>query len=1030
MSVVLAVFAISIGTATFIESNFGSNTAWATVYNAWWFLLLLFIGMINLTASIFIKKLYRKEKLTIFIFHLAFIFILIGAGITHYLGFEGFMHIRQGETSNQIISNQSYLIVTATQNNESVTADKPVLVSEFSNNEHTLKLKLNNKPIKVVCEKIIPNAVEGIVESKIGKPMLNLVIAGEKGRQDMVLDESSPKNIGGIVFTFNDTANITGVNILSDTNSELTFKAPFKVGITEMATQKQDSLLPNEVHPLKIRTLYNFNGIEMVVKSFVPNGQVQIMKSDVDQGENSQDALQLKVEMGNESKSAIYFAQHNSLNKPIYMNFGNIKISVSFGAKIIRLPFTLGLIKFTLDHYPGSNSPSSFESRIQLNDSVNGINEQHRIFMNNVMKYRGYRFYQSSYDADELGTILSVNHDFWGTFVTYFGYLMLAFGIVLSLFNKNSRFRKLSIELNKLREAKKILTLAAIIAISAFFSHNNLLAQKSVPDSIIVNKQKAEQFGELLVQDQGGRIKPINTLSSELLRKISRTTEFEGQTPDQVFLGMMIYPEVWENIPMIKVSDPDVQKVLQINSSYAAFNNFLENTANGQSYKLMNFVNEAFKKKPASRSKFDSEVIRVDERLNLCYLIYTGELLKIFPKPGDANKTWYNFKTGTNEFHSQDSLFVKSIIPFFFQQIKSSVDLSNKYNAVDVIKALKNFQHQYGGNIIPSDFKIKAEILYNKSNIFDRVGSLYGLLGFILLVLQFIAIFNPGFKMRPVIYVATIIILAGFVFHLGGLILRWYISGHAPWSNAYESLVYIAFATMLAGVIFSQKSGITLSATALMAWLILFVAHLNWMDPEVSNLVPVLKSYWLLIHVAIITASYGFIALGALLAMLNLLVMIFQSPKSLTTSNAIIAELTIIIEMTLIIGLYAITIGTFLGGVWANESWGRYWGWDSKETWALVTILVYAFIAHMRMVPGLRGTYTFNLMALLGFSSVVMTYFGVNYYLSGLHSYAHGESAPFPMSGYITIIVVIVISVWAGVNYKRMDKFKNNVSIE
>jgi cytochrome c-type biogenesis protein CcsB len=277
-------------------------------------------------------------------------------------------------------------------------------------------------------------------------------------------------------------------------------------------------------------------------------------------------------------------------------------------------------------------------------------------------------------------------------------------------------------------------------------------------------------------------------------------------------------------------------------------------------------------------------------------------------------------------------------------------------------------------------------------------------------------------KLKAAFRIGKFMIFLVFALHLGGLAARWIISGHAPWSNGYEALVYISFATVLAGILFSSKSAVALPITAVLAWLILFVAHLNWMDPEITNLVPVLKSYWLLIHVAIITASYGFLAMGAMMALTNLVLMIAQNRNNYLITGRMIGELSIIIEMTLIIGLYMLTIGTFLGGVWANESWGRYWGWDPKETWALVSILVYAFIAHMRLIPGLKGKFIFNLFALIGFSTIIMTYFGVNYYLSGLHSYAKGDPLPVPPFVYYTLAVVGLITLLAWENQRRLKK--------
>jgi cytochrome c-type biogenesis protein CcsB len=219
-------------------------------------------------------------------------------------------------------------------------------------------------------------------------------------------------------------------------------------------------------------------------------------------------------------------------------------------------------------------------------------------------------------------------------------------------------------------------------------------------------------------------------------------------------------------------------------------------------------------------------------------------------------------------------------------------------------------------------------------------------------------------------------------------------------------------ATIFAGLIFSYKSPITISTTLILSGLILQIAHLSWMDPQITNLVPVLKSYWLVIHVSVVTASYGFLGMGALLAAINLLLMFFETKKNYERFETQINQITQIIELTLITGLYLLAAGAFLGGVWANESWGRYWGWDPKETWALVTVIVYAFIIHMRIVPGLEGRLLFNIVSLFGFSSVIMTYFGVNYYLTGLHSYASGESLPVPpVILYSLIIVVILIAI-------------------
>ncbi len=294
----------------------------------------------------------------------------------------------------------------------------------------------------------------------------------------------------------------------------------------------------------------------------------------------------------------------------------------------------------------------------------------------------------------------------------------------------------------------------------------------------------------------------------------------------------------------------------------------------------------------------------------------------------------------------------------------------------------------------------------------------YLVMGLILLILSFVKIIQPKFKLEIFSKSAMVFLILLFVFHTIGLILRWYISGHAPWSNGYESMIYIAWATVLAGFIFSRNSAITLAATGVLSGLILFVAHLNWLDPQVTNLVPVLQSYWLSIHVSMITASYGFLALGALLGFISLILFAVRSEKSSRRINLSILELNTINEMSLIVGLVLLTVGNFLGGVWANESWGRYWGWDPKETWALVSILLYAVVIHLRFIKAVYTPFVFAAVSLLVFSSIVMTYFGVNYYLAGMHSYAKGDPVPVPDFVPWTYAIIFLLILFALRNRK------------
>ena len=304
-------------------------------------------------------------------------------------------------------------------------------------------------------------------------------------------------------------------------------------------------------------------------------------------------------------------------------------------------------------------------------------------------------------------------------------------------------------------------------------------------------------------------------------------------------------------------------------------------------------------------------------------------------------------------------------------------------------------------------------MFFNKAAIFQKLTPFYLLSCFILLFSIFAKMLKPSISLKLVTKIVFGVTSLAFLVHTFGLGLRWYIAQHAPWSDGYESMIYIAWAIALAGIFFSRQSVVSLALTAILAGVTLFVAHLSWMDPQITTLVPVLKSYWLNIHVSVITASYGFLGLCALLGFFTLILFIIKTKDKKSKRNEEIdrniVEATRINEMSMMLGLSLLTVGNFLGGVWANESWGRYWGWDPKETWALVSILIYAAIVHFRFIKALNNQFAFAVASTVSFASIIMTYFGVNFYLSGMHSYASGDPVPIPMFVYYTVAIVFAV---------------------
>ena len=524
----------------------------------------------------------------------------------------------------------------------------------------------------------------------------------------------------------------------------------------------------------------------------------------------------------------------------------------------------------------------------------------------------------------------------------------------------------------------------------------------------------------LVVQDNGGRLKPVHTLTSEYLRKIYGKDKFKDKSATEVLLSMMYNPVEWSKEPIIKASHSKLRILLgstDIDSKYirVTFNNFFD--SNGH-YLLTKDIEKAYEKLPKDRNTYDKDIIKVDERVNICFAVFGGGIFRLFPLPDDSNNTWLTY-TQSADFHGKDSLFVSNIISMYFKGVKEGFETNNWTTADTIVAYIQKFQTRYGSKVLPAKNKINFEIMYNKMSIFSSLFMYYSLVGVLLLFMIITSLFKQNKLINTLIKLLKWLVIIGFAAHTVGLGIRWYISGHAPWSNGYESMIYIAWATIFAGIIYTRRSILSLAATAIVSGLLLMVAHLNWLDPEITNLVPVLKSYWLMIHVAIITASYGFLSLGAILGLIALWLIIFTNSANKSKLKNTLTELTIINEKTLEVGLFMLAIGTFLGGVWANESWGRYWGWDPKETWALVSVLIYAFVLHMRFIPPLRSKLIFNSVSMFAIWTIIMTYFGVNYYLSGLHSYAAGDPMPIPDFVYYLLALMVITVILAKLKFRK-----------
>ena len=1038
MVLFLLIFFTAIGMATFVENDFGRDIAYKWVYKSNWFTFVLFYLSVSLIYNIFRYRMIQKQKIGSLLFHLSFLVIVVGAAVTRYTGFEGMMLIREGQASNEIISQETFLQIKAHDNIDQYTYDMPLTIDTnqvsyvhpgvksdgnplkwlknlfFDHNnyfEHSFDFK--DKHIEIACKDVMLHPKDTIYPDVQGTPHLELVTGGAAGRTYHYIDSGMVKVFNnGLKVAFNNAEFTDAIQVM-ETDSGLYVKSPYDINYMQMSDQSQGVVVRDSIQEFVPKRLYIVGGAQFAFNQYYPGAIVKTIEGSE---HNDIQALCVQVSDG-ENTEEIFLKGGKGLqpNKEFF-RLGDLFFVMGYGSKIIEVPFSLYLRDFEMQRYPGTENPSSFASDVTLIDPENNLEEEHRIFMNNVLDYRGYRFFQSSYDPDELGTRLSVNHDRPGTTLTYIGYFLLGLGFLINLISPKSRFRKLSKQITKAQKKREQLLMLLLFLGIGFQSH-----AKELP---VVDKAHAEKFAKLQVQHYNGRFQPVHTLAYDILKKVHRSTSYEGMDPVQVFIGVQTYP-AWYQEPLIYVSGSPLRKKYNLDGKYAALSDFIFIGEHGLTYLLEEEASIARRKKPAERSEYDKDVLKTDERINIMFGVFNYSYLKIFPKPNDPQDRWFAPYELKGQFKPEDSTFVSGVMKLYIAGVNKGYETGEWEDANKVVGLIDTYQQKTAAaDVLISDTKMKWEIWYNEFNIFKRLMSWYILVGFGLLILQFLQIFIPKLNLKWPIRIGAGLFIIMAASHAAGLGMRWYLSGHAPWSNGYEAVVFIAFITVVAGLLFYKKSPIVLSASGILAWLMLFVAHMNQLDPEITNLVPVLKSYWLMIHVAIITGSYGFLGLGAILSLIILSMYLFANSGNYKRVVLTTKELTHVTEMMITVGLFMLTIGTFLGGVWANESWGRYWGWDAKETWALASVLIYAVVLHIRFIPFMKSQFSFNLWSFWAYGSIIMTFFGVNFYLSGLHSYAQGDPIPIPTWVPWTVAILATLSV---VSYFRWRQLKQVV---
>lgn len=661
--------------------------------------------------------------------------------------------------------------------------------------------------------------------------------------------------------------------------------------------------------------------------------------------------------------------------------------------KAYMLPFSVKLDTFFISYYPGTEAPADYTSQITIREK-SGETTQAQVSMNKIYKYKGYRFYQSSYENDKETSFLRINHDRLGVTVSYIGYFMFMLAMLWLLLAKGNIYRNLF---------KHPLLKKTAMLLIGLFSITAAYSQAIIPSGLSVEKKQADAFGNLWLLNEG-RIKPVFSFASDFTKKITGETKYQELDATQFLMGIMFFYEKWENTPLFEIKEKALRTELNVKGSKATIHDFYDYNGNYILSKYWQQLSSDKEKDPLLK-----EVEKLNDKILLIEMVRTKRLLQIFPQNVNGNLQW------TYPVKDADSINQSSFANTALTDYYHMLTIGNETGALNIIEQIKSFQTDNAGNVLPSQTHMNAERFYLKANITSWLFKINITLGILTLLLLLLA---KNYK--KYFTISYIILLVGFAALTVSIGLRTYIAGRLPFSNGYETMLLIAWCAMLVPTILGRKIDILVPLGFILSGFTLLVAHISMMNPNITPLVPVLSSPLLSIHVSVIMIAYtllGFVALNSIITFIQLLLCKKDDKQTIadTLERNKIYSLICIYPAVFLLGT-----GIFIGAIWANASWGRYWGWDPKEVWALITFITYSLVFHKR--AKISSPFSFHAFGLLAFLTVLMTYFGVNYILGGIHSYA-GDSQ-FSNIIVISVVGIAVIAVFLAVSYFKYRKIK------
>lgn len=637
-----------------------------------------------------------------------------------------------------------------------------------------------------------------------------------------------------------------------------------------------------------------------------------------------------------------------------------------------KLPFELRLESFDVKYHDGTRAEADYVSRFTITDG--GATQRAEVSMNNVWKYRSVRFYQSSYDPDMRGSILALNSDPWGIPVTYAGYALLFLSLVWLLVDPKGAFRRL-FKSDMMRRG--VLSVMAVCAMSQAAGAANTLPRET-----------ADRLGRLNIL-YNDRVCPLQTFAVDFTKKLCGSARYGDYTPEQVLAGFIFYGDEWSAEPIIRVKNGPLRDALQL-PGRCSVNTFFNQVMGG--YILGPYLTEYYH---GHNDKFHKQVADIDDRLMMVMELRRGTLLRVFPFTSGGKTTWYSpteniTDTLVDEAHRK---YMQNVFSLIYGEV-----LAGSYGNVDkILDKMLKYQQLNGGSSLPSAAQVKAERIYNAIPFATILFMVNLTLGVVLLIIGLIRLIRPvktdkpdrpdKAQLRAVPVVGGALLGLSLLALTACIALRWIVGGRVPMANGYETMLLMAWFVMVLALVAARRFRIALPFGFLMSGFFLLVSHINQMDPQITHIMPVLSSPLLSVHVSVIMMSFALLSLTFICGLTAIILRLVRGRNAVELDGQL-DSLALLSRLLLYPALALLGVGIFVGAIWANVSWGTYWSWDAKEVWGLITLMVYAVAAHDASVPFLRRSMGYHIFMTLAFLTIVMTYFGVNYFLGGMHSYA------------------------------------------